>query len=388
MKTVLLMLATALAAGAAVFFGYHLLPPSLQFPFTTGEPGPKKPNQSNRPREAILALGRLEPESELIEVGGPSGSRLDRYESKVVQGAFVRKGAPLVYLDSHDEMEAALKHSQAVLAEARNRLKSETAFGDAAIAEATLRIQQVEEVALLGIEAQKAEVRRSEFELAKMRLDFTRDEQMFKDKAITRSKLDMTELGVRQMEEQLARNKATLSQLEQDRDVKIKLTRAELQSARAAKNKAEVATMVDSLVEGVKLAEARLERTIIRAPIDGEVIKISTRVGESVGSKPILMLGNTSKMVAIAEVYETDARFINVGQKAIVTSKAFPDGITLTGHVDRINKLVRKNDQFHIDPTAVADARILEVRIDLDDSTLASGYSNLQVDVKILTGEK
>jgi len=35
------------------------------------------------------------------------------------------------------------------------------------------------------------------------------------------------------------------------------------------------------------------------------------------------------------------------------------------------------------DPIAKADARVVEVRIQLDDSSLVSGLTNLQVDVEI-----
>jgi HlyD family secretion protein len=64
-----------------------------------------------------------------------------------------------------------------------------------------------------------------------------------------------------------------------------------------------------------------------------------------------------------------------------VTSKAFPD--RLTGRVERVSTMIHKNDVLHIDPTADADARVIEARIRLDDSKLAARYIYLQVDVHI-----
>jgi HlyD family secretion protein len=73
-----------------------------------------------------------------------------------------------------------------------------------------------------------------------------------------------------------------------------------------------------------------------------------------------------------------------VGQPATVKSKAFPDQI-LHGQVERISQLVQKNDVLGIDPTADADARVIQVRVRLkdSDSALAARFNNLQVDVFI-----
>src|SRR5262249_44821589 len=151
---------------------------------------------------------------------------------------------------------------------------------------------------------------------------------------------------------------------------KVKLTEAELISAQANKSRAQLMTMVDSLTEALKLAEARLERTVIRAPVAGEVLKIMTRAGESIGANPILRLGNTKSMYAIAEVYETDIHLVKEGQKATITSKAFGDK-KLEGTVERVSRLVHKNDVLRVDPTSDADSRVIEVRIKLNDSELA-----------------
>ena len=92
-------------------------------------------------------------------------------------------------------------------------------------------------------------------------------------------------------------------------------------------------------------------------------------------------MGDTSSMQVVAEVYETDARFVRLGQKAAVVSRAFEQ--ELTGKVVRISSLVQRNDIFNADPTADVDARIVEVWITLDDSSAAAKYVQHQVDVAI-----
>jgi HlyD family secretion protein len=139
---------------------------------------------------------------------------------------------------------------------------------------------------------------------------------------------------------------------------------------------------------GVEVASARLnraraeaERSYIRAPFDGRVLDINTRPGEFVGEEGVLELGRVDRMYAIAEVYETDIRRVETGQRATVSSPALADD--LEGTVQAIRQKVEKQDEIGTDPAARKDARIVEVAILLDDSEPAAGLTNLQVDVII-----
>ena len=127
-------------------------------------------------------------------------------------------------------------------------------------------------------------------------------------------------------------------------------------------------------------ARAELERTLVRSPVDGVVVKIHARAGERVGQEGILEVGRIDEMVAIAEVYETDITGIRVGQRATVTSPVLPE--PLTGQVDWINLKVGKLDVLGSDPAARTDARVVEVEVRLDDGHLVSGLTNLQVEVE------
>jgi HlyD family secretion protein len=86
-------------------------------------------------------------------------------------------------------------------------------------------------------------------------------------------------------------------------------------------------------------------------------------------------------MYAIAEVYETDVARVEVGQRAEVFSPALP--APLGGTVEWIDLEVGKQDALGTDPAARKDARVVEVEVKLDDSALASGLTNLQVEVTI-----
>ena len=86
-------------------------------------------------------------------------------------------------------------------------------------------------------------------------------------------------------------------------------------------------------------------------------------------------------MHAVAEVYETDIRRIALGQAATVSSPALAQ--PLDGRVVTIGNLIFKNDVLSIDPAAKVDARVVEVRIRLDDGEAARNLTNLTVDVVI-----
>jgi HlyD family secretion protein len=132
---------------------------------------------------------------------------------------------------------------------------------------------------------------------------------------------------------------------------------------------------------GLERAEADLDLSTVRSPIDGQVLEIHAREGERVGPEGIAELGETEAMYAIAEVYEADIGRVRVGQRAQVTSPALPRA--LVGRVERVGLKVGKKDILSTDPVADADARVVEVDIRLDDAEPAAALTNLRVDVTI-----
>jgi HlyD family secretion protein len=128
-------------------------------------------------------------------------------------------------------------------------------------------------------------------------------------------------------------------------------------------------------------AQAELARSTVTAPVAGEILDVHAKTGERVGPAGIAELGQTDEMYAVAEVYETDIRFVKVGQQAVVTSPALARPIK--GTVERIGRKVGKNDVLSSDPAAKTDARVVEVRIRLEDASATSGLTNLQVEVEL-----
>ena len=128
-------------------------------------------------------------------------------------------------------------------------------------------------------------------------------------------------------------------------------------------------------------AEADLELSQVRSPIDGRILEVHAREGERVGADGIAEIADTSAMYAVAEVYETDIGGVRPGQHATVRSPALPR--PLTGTVERVGLKVGKKDVLSTDPVADADARVVEVHVLLDEPEVAAALTNLRVEVVI-----
>ncbi|MFO7551761.1 MAG: efflux RND transporter periplasmic adaptor subunit [Haliea sp.] len=128
-------------------------------------------------------------------------------------------------------------------------------------------------------------------------------------------------------------------------------------------------------------AQARLELSVVRAPLRAQVLEVHSYPGESVGVDGILELAQTDQMYAVAEVYETDVSRVRVGQAAVVRGPALGNGVT--GKVERIALKVGRMDVLGTDPIAKTDARVVEVFILLDSSDDVAGLTNMQVEVEI-----
>ncbi len=138
----------------------------------------------------------------------------------------------------------------------------------------------------------------------------------------------------------------------------------------------------DMAAAKLERAEAELERSHVRSPIDGRVLEVLARSGEKVGPAGIIEVADTSEMLAVAEVYETDINRVKVGQRASVRSSALPGG-EISGTVSRVALKISRKDVLDTDPVADAESRVVEVEISLDTPDAAAALTNLRVDVVI-----
>ena len=374
---------------------------------------------------AVSALGRLEPQGEVISLAAPSsvqGARVDQI--MVAEGDEVRQGQVIAVLDSRQRLEAALAQAEAGVRVAEANLNKTTAGQTGTIPAQQSEVdrlkvqldgeQNTNQATLARLEAelkgqkgsQAATVARAAAEFQTAERDFGRFQQLAQSGAISNSDLDGRRLtrdsalarlneaqanqsrivesqdqqinearataqkNVKSLEEQIKQANANLDRVTQVRPTDIESSKAEL----------------DRAIASVAQAKAELDLAFVRAPMAGQILKINTRAGETLESgKGIVELGQTSQMVVIAEVYESDIGKVKVGQRVDIISEGNSFSGELKGSVAQLGLKIGRKDVLSTDPAAAVDARVVEVKIRLDatDSKKVANLTNSNVIVKI-----
>ena len=175
---------------------------------------------------------------------------------------------------------------------------------------------------MAAVGAQRAEVSRNEVNLADAKRDYERKQLLVEKAFISVADRDKAAAVYHAAEEQL------------------KTARAQLGVAEAqAKNAEAVVKQRES-----QLAQARvdLERTYIRAPVDGVVIKRSVDAGQTVAASlqapELFQIGqNLREMQVEASIDEADVGRVSLDQNATFTVDSFP-GRTFSGKVMQVRK--------------------------------------------------
>ncbi len=137
----------------------------------------------------------------------------------------------------------------------------------------------------------------------------------------------------------------------------------------------------DQAAARLRRATAELARSRVTSPVAGRVVAGHVRAGERVGEGGIVEIADVTPMYTLAEVYETDIGKVKLGQAATVRARALPGGET-RGKVTRIGTKIGRKDVLDTDPVADADARVVEVEIELEDDS-AANLIHLRVEVAI-----
>ncbi|MBE9218127.1 ABC exporter membrane fusion protein [Dolichospermum flos-aquae] len=339
---------------------------------------------------AVAALGRLEPQGEVICLSAPNSQTGIRVNQLLVKkGDKIRQGQVLAILDSYIPNLAALEKAKGQVEVSQANLQQVEAgakLGDIFAQKAA--ISRLEAELRGSFFTQKATIARLEAELKNSETENKRYQKLYQDGAISASDADTKRLRrdtvqqqlneanaslkrtIETLQKQLTESKARLNSIAEIRPTDVQVAQANLQSAKAS----------------VQQAQAELNLSSIRSPINGQVLKINTWPGEIIGNRGILELGQTQQMYVVAEVYETDIKKVRLGQKAIITSEAFPGKIK--GTVADIGLQVGRQNIFNTNPGSNTDNRIVDVKIRIDnlaDNQRLSSLTNLQVQALIQT---
>lgn len=338
---------------------------------------------------AVAALGRLEPQGEIIRLSAPSSPRGSVRVGKLLvkKGDKIHPGQVVAILDSYATNLAALEKTERQIQVAQANLKRVEAGakqGDISAQKATIARLEAE---LRGeTSTQKATIDRLKAELNNAETENQRYQQLYEDGAISASNVDTKRLRRDTVQQQLNEAKASLNRTVETLQKQLNEAQAKLDSITEVRPTDVQAAQADveSAKASLKQAQAELDLSSIRSPINGQVLKINAWPGEIIGSNGVAELGRTQQMYVVAEVYETDIKKVRLGQSAEITGDAFTGKIK--GTVTDIGLQVGKQNVFTNNPGADTDNKIVDVKVRINnpiDNQKVASLTNLQVQVLI-----
>lgn len=337
----------------------------------------------------VTALGRLEPQGKVIALAASpvGGNRIAQLF--VEEGDQVRVGQVLAILDGHDTLVAMLEQAKRQVKIAQSQLAQVKAGAKTGAIQAQREKVASLEANLLGqIATQKSKIARLKAEFRNAEAEFQRYQSLHQEGAVSTSFLDSKRLAMDTSSLQIKEEQSSLEQIVNTSKKQIREASSNLAQIREVRpvDVAVAQANVDNANAALKKVESDLKLSYVRSPINGQVLKINNRQGETINSTTnsgIIKLAANELMNVVAEVYETDLYQVHLGQTATITSDAFPG--KLTGTVISSGLEIGKQDILNADPAANVDARVAEVKIRLNpkDSKQVKNLTNLQVEVSI-----
>lgn len=132
-------------------------------------------------------------------------------------------------------------------------------------------------------------------------------------------------------------------------------------------------------------AQTQVERLTVRAPIDGEILKLNARPGEyaktGVQNEALITMGDTSTLHVRVEVDEADAQAVKAGRPAQGALRSGGDQTVPLVFV-RFEPLLKAKGSLSGAANERVDTRVLEVIYALQTNTIGA-YPGQQMDVFI-----
>ncbi len=283
----------------------------------------------------IAGPGLVEPVSEKIKVGSELGGKLQSI--LVDQGDHVKKGQVLAVL-VNDDYQAVVLAARATLAEKEASLQK--------VINGTR--QQERAQAFAAAQAAEADMNNAQAEMQ-------RRQRLYQKGVVSREETE-------NFENQYKVSEARYEEASQH----YRLIDATARKEDVAMANAEVRLAQAELDEG----EARYEKTFVRSPIDGVILRRHHRAGETVTNSPtnpdpVFTIGDCKVLRVRVDVDESDVAKLQLGERAYVTARAFGDR-KFWGHVVQIGEELGPKNVQTDDPAEHVDKKILETLVQLD----------------------
>ena len=302
----------------------------------------------------VAGTGIVEPASEVIALAIERGGVVTRID--VVAGDRVKVGQPLFAIDDRD-YRAAVAQDEAGVAAA----DALVAAIDQSLIEQRDTIEQAR-AALDGAEAERL----------RASLDHTRYSELVRDSWATRQRLETAAADARKADASVAAAKAALAGAQHQ----IEVISAQRKEAEAKLGQAK-ATLEQARVD--------LDKTVVKAPISGAILKVNVRLGEyaqaGVLPDPLMTMGSVDPLHVRVDIDETETWRVRPGHSAIARLRGNPD-ISAPLTFVRFEPYVLPKRSLSGDTTERVDTRVLQVLYEFAPSEFPA-FVGQQVDVFI-----
>ena len=345
-------------------------------------------------RQSIEALGKIQPEGGVVSLYGPTGERVESLSVQV--GDTVTAGQQIATLSGDAQRKSQINALQAQLEEAKALAESIRASSDKRIVDLELAAKQTKQEAEGEIKANEATIAATQAKLTQAKSAIERLKRIEQQNVrVSDAEKERSQAEFQSATEQLKAARAKIESAKEQLADGPALTQAKRETIEAETTRALAQVPGKSLEAGIEAAKSKAEQARVVAPIAGKVIKVDSAVGDTLTRDPIVRIADTSEMIVLAEVYETevptlrqwiaDAGRVNVEIDPRVFGK---DGEPLKGttQLNDIAPMIAKNTVFALSPREDSDRRVVEVRVTLNkaSSKRVTEMIGLQVRVAFL----
>ena len=298
---------------------------------------------------SVGAVGLIESSSENIGISLPVPGMVTNIYVKA--GERVAKGQKLFSIDDRD-LRAELASRQSALALAQSKV------------DRLLRSPRPEEIPPMEAKVREAEQLFQDADVQLKLIESVRDKRAIRDEDLLRRRIavKIAQARLEQSRSELALLKAGAWQPD------IDIARAEAAEAQRQ----------------VERVQADIDRTVVTAPIAGEILQLKVRLGEYAQAgqlaQPLILMGSTDHLNVRADVDEQDASRVKAGAEAVASVRGL-SARRYPLHFVRFEPYVIPKKNLTGDSTERVDTRVLQVIFALDKG--APLFAGQQMDVYI-----
>ena len=312
--------------------------------------------------QSVAGAGIVEAETENIAIGSAlPGVVLEVFVPVDKVGQRVKAGDPLFRVDDR-QLRAQLRFQKANLLAAEAQL-------------AKLETQPRPE----ELPPSVAKVRTAKATVALAQDLSERAQKLFPNRAVSEE-----DFRQRQLAHETARQQ--LSQVQAEHQL--------LKAGAWDKDKAIARAAVEQARAQVDMIQTDLDRALVRAPVDGDVLQVNVRPGEYVGAPPsqaLVVLGNLRKLHVRVDIDEHDIHRFRTGIPARAALRGNPQ-VQFPLTFVRVEPYVIPKKSLTGDNTERVDTRVLQVIYCVDrapaSATSPELYVGMQVDVFLNTAKE